>query len=88
MAKIERHTRFTEIANLDKELNSIINQIGNIAIGNIVETLPPVRLQKEFAIFYLKVNDDNGEVNYDMYRKIGGAYKRMKVDENSLVFWQ
>ncbi len=79
---IDRHTRFNEIPNLDKELNSILKQIGDQS-GNIVTALPPVGQQKELTVFHVK----NTSGDYENFKKIGSAYHILKKDASDNVVW-
>jgi hypothetical protein len=81
---IERHQKFDKIPGLDSEIKSLLEQIEAIAVGKNVTKLPPVAQQRELALFNVKQSDGT----YLIYRKINGAYKQMKVDSNSLVFYE
>ena len=81
---IERHQKFEGISGLDTEIKSILDQIEAIGVGKTVNALPPVEQQKELALFNVKQSDGK----YFIYRKINGAFRQMKVNVESIVYYE
>ena len=82
MSESPRHSRFN-IPNLEKELNLMKNTLSKPG-GRIVKEIPHVNEVSENELFYTELS--NGTLN--IYKKIKGAIRRMKVDADGYVYWE
>lgn len=77
-----RHNKFSQIPNLDNELDLIVEDL-TVLSGKKVTAFPPVSQIPELARFIKKGSDGY----YREYKKIDGELLVAGVDTNGLVIW-
>ena len=81
MSKIDRHNKFNDIANLDKEIDYLLNKLEE-RDGKIVDVLPNINSVSELATVFIK--QTNG--TYKTYKKFGSDWMIEQTDSTT-AFW-